>query len=291
MHRALSLSLLLVACEDPLKSVELIAEPRVLGARVEVEGEAGRAAPAPGESATATFLLATPELRPSLGFALAACPAAARRGSRSSCVGEPFATVASKNGEADRASLRFEVPDDLAASGRVLLLGVICPDGSPSADGASCDGPEPGTALQLELELGRDDDANLNPELQADSIDFDDATWPALAPVAGDCAGLGLPEVDVQSRHTLTVRLDESDRDPLPRQSELDPARESLQLSHFISAGDVTRAFESVAWDSSALNRQVVWTAPDTPGLVRFWFVLRDLRGGGDFSERAVCVR
>jgi hypothetical protein len=72
------LGLWLLGCDDPLKTVELVAEPRVLGARVEVEGEPTRAAPAPGESATVTFLLASPAVAQTLGFALMACPAAAR---------------------------------------------------------------------------------------------------------------------------------------------------------------------------------------------------------------------
>lgn len=289
--KLVGLGLLLAGCDDPLKSVELVAEPRVLGARVEVMGEPERAAPAPGETATATFLLAAPELAPSLGFALAACPAAARNGARSACAGEAFAEVSRANGEADVASLTFQVPRDLEPSGRVLLFGVICPDGSPSADAASCDGAQPGITLQLELDLARDDDANLNPELQADGIAFDDAPWPELAPVDGACTSLGFPEVDVSSQHTVTVRLDESDRDSLPRPSSLDPARESLQLSHFVSGGDISRAFETIAWDSDELRRTVSWTAPDAPGLTRFWFVLRDFRGGGALATRAVCVR
>jgi hypothetical protein len=64
-----------------------------------------------------------------------------------------------------------------------------------------------------------------------------------------------------------------------------------LQLSHFTTAGDLSRAFESIAWDSAELQRQVSWTAPKAPGLVRFWLVLRDFRGGSAFTERAACVQ
>src|SRR4051812_37037967 len=147
----LSLSLLCgwlsLGCDEPLKSVELITEPRVLGARVEVTGDSGRAAPAPGESATVTFLLAAPELSPSFGFALAACSAAARNGSRSACAAAPFSEISSQNGAAAAASLSFDVPADLDPSGRVAVLGIICPDGSPSADGSSCDGTALGTPV------------------------------------------------------------------------------------------------------------------------------------------------
>ncbi len=283
------LGLLLLGCDDPLKSVELVREPRVLGARVEVEGDAGRAAPAPGETATVSFLLAAPALDTPLGFALAACPAEPRRGGRSGCAGEPFAQVLEASGEL--ASLQFTVPDSLDPAGRVLVLGIVCPEGAPSADGLSCDGPDPGTPVTLELELARDDDANQNPELEPETIAFDGEPWPHVAAIDGDCRGLGLPEVEAGSTHRLDVALSEADRDPLLRASRLDPARESLQLSRFATDGDLSRAFESIAWDSRELLRSVTWKAPSRSGFVRFWLILRDFRGGGAFAERSVCVR
>src|SRR5213075_778337 len=140
---------------------------------------------------------------------------------------------------------------------------------------------EAGTPVALELELARDGDVNQNPELEPERIAFDADVWPELPAVAGDCAGLGFVEVAAGSKHVISLTLDESDRDPLPRSSKLDPSRESLQLSHFTTAGDLARAFEAIAWDSDALDRHVRWTAPKEPGLVRFWLVLRDFRGGG----------
>jgi hypothetical protein len=284
------LSLGLWACDEPLKSVELVAEPRVLGARVEVEVEPGRAAPLPGESATVSFLVAAPELELSLGFALAVCPAEPRRGARSSCAAEPFATVSSDNGDATIASLSFEVPSELDASGSLLVLGIVCPDGSPASDGQSCEGADSGTLVALEFELGRDDDLNLNPTLQPESVLFDEQEWLDIPAVDGDCRGLGFPEVEPASSHTFVIELDRADRDPLPQSSELDPERESLQLSHFASAGDLSRAFQTIAWDSNDLSRATTWTAPRETGLVRFWLVLRDFRGGSSFVTRSVCV-
>lgn len=284
-------SLMAFGCDEPLKSVELVAEPRVLGGRVEVADDAARAAPAPGETATASFLLATPELQMPVGFAFAVCSAEPRRGSRPACAAAPFAEIASENGQLATPSITFDVPADLDPSGRLAVLGIICADGSANADSTACDGSDPGTPLALELELARDGDVNSNPELQPDSIAFDADSWPELPAVDGDCAGLGFVEVAASSKHSITVALDESDRDPLPRPSKLDPARESLQLSHFTTAGDLSRAFETIAWDSAELSRQVSWTAPKEPGLARFWLVLRDFRGGGAFTERAVCVQ
>lgn len=287
---AVGLSLGLWACDDPLKSVELVAEPRVLGARVEVEGEPGRAAPMPGESATVSFLVAAPELELSFGFALAVCPAEPRRGARSSCATEPFAAVASDSAEATTASLSFEVPSELDASGSLLVLGIVCPDGSPASDGQSCEGTDSGTLVALEFELGRDDDLNLNPNLQPEAILFDQQEWLDVPAVDGDCSGHGFPEVDTASSHTFMIELDRADRDPLPQSSELDPERESLQLSHFATAGDLSRAFQTIAWDSNDLARTATWTAPRERGLVHFWLVLRDFRGGSAFVTRSVCV-
>jgi hypothetical protein len=282
---------LLLGCDDPLKSVELVSEPRVLGARVEVEGDPGRAAPAPGETATVSFLLAAPELATPLGYALIACAAEPRQGGRSGCAGEPFASARRDGGETTPASLEFTVPDSLDPAGRVVVAGILCPEGAPSADARSCDGPDPGTPVTLELDLAREDDVNQNPELEPESVLFDGEPWPDVASEAGDCAGLGYPEVAVGSEHDLAVELSEADRDPLPRASQLDPARESLQLSRFATDGDLSRAFESIAWDSRELSRSVTWQAPRAPGLVRFWLILRDFRGGGAFVERAVCVQ
>ena len=59
------------------------------------------------------------------------------------------------------------------------------------------------------------------------------------------------------SKHRLGIKLDEADRDPLLHPSKLDPVRESLQLSHFTTAGDLEHAFQSIAWDSSQLSREV----------------------------------
>jgi hypothetical protein len=251
----------------------------------------GRAAPAPGETATVTFLLASPALLQTQGFALAACLAAPRQSARSACAAEPFAQIVSADGEADSASLTFEVPAELGAASRIAVLGVVCPYGSPSADGRSCNGVEPGSPVTLELELARDGDTNLNPTLQPESLLLDDEQWSDVPAAEGDCAGLGYVEVDAGSEHTLQLTLDEADRDPVPHPAELDPLRESLQLSHFATAGDLSRAFETIAWDSDELVRRSSWTAPAQAGLVRFWLVLRDFRGGSDFVERAICVR
>jgi hypothetical protein len=289
-----------LGCEDPLQAVELVSAPRVLGVRVQVDGDPVRAAPHPGETAQVSLLVAAPELQPVFGFALKVCASEAGALGRARCESEPFAKGHGQVGpEPERPTFSFETPAELDPAGRLSVLGIVCPNGVASADASYCEGPDSGTPLELELELARPGDVNMNPALQAGSIGLDDEPWQdlpeepwrGLPNVEGDCGGLGIPEVSAGSAHRIQLQLDEADRDGLPAAGDAGPGRESLQLSHFTSAGDLSRAFSSLAPEDSNLLRELSWTAPKKPQLVRLWFVVRDLRGGSDFRERAVCVR
>ncbi len=76
------------------------------------------------------------------------------------------------------------------------------------------------------------------------------------------------------------------------------PARESLQISQFTTAGELKSPFSFVeANDTGAETTvEVKWKAPKTvPGgaaglPVTFTFVVRDNRGGTDWTTRAACV-
>jgi hypothetical protein len=70
--------------------------------------------------------------------------------------------------------------------------------------------------------------------------------------------------------------------------------REELRLAHFSTDGGFTRAFSALAADDPEHVADVSWEAPSTAPvggqLARFWFVLRDLRGGSSFTSRALCI-
>lgn len=287
----------LSGCDDPLKPVDTIEEPRVLGARVEVEGDPGRTSPNPGETVHVTWLVAGPEGDPLSGFGLAACSAAPRRRGSTECQGQPFA-FGSAEPTSDRPRFDFTVPTELDPSANPLLavLGSLCPGATGSVDetGASCDG---GAELRVSLDflLATAEDINQNPDFPVDSLTLDGAPWP-LSPTASEpCQGQGLPELPYsKSEHTFGIALPESARQPLVQKSSADPTRESLQLSHFASSGDLSSAFSQLIASDPANSVSVRWTAPsDVPAggrLVRFWFVARDGRGGSDFTERALCA-
>src|SRR5262245_55097330 len=72
-------------CDDPLTRLDLVVSTRSVGARVEVDADPERAAPAPGESATVRFWMASPEPEPVLGWSLAICVAAESRSGAPIC--------------------------------------------------------------------------------------------------------------------------------------------------------------------------------------------------------------
>jgi hypothetical protein len=123
-------------------------------------------------------------------------------------------------------------------------------------------------------------------------LDGDALDEPAALETA--CQGSGLPEVAAGSAHRIRLEFPESTRDRVERDNPAAPDRESLLISHFASGGDLERAFSPVQPETPEIAADIAWTAPavsDAEGeLVRFWFVVRDLRGGSDFAERALCV-
>ena len=76
------------------------------------------------------------------------------------------------------------------------------------------------------------------------------------------------------------------------------PTRESLQISQFTTAGKLNSQFSFVEAtdDSQATTVDATWDAPeaaDVPAAgspVTFTFVVRDDRGGTDWTTRALCV-
>jgi hypothetical protein len=296
--RLVLLALALAGCDDPLKPTELVEEPRVLAARVEVDGAPERAAPYPGERARVRFLVAAPELEPPLGYALVACRAAPSNVGLAACAEPVFAERALLDPEPVAPELEFELPQPAAAdeTPRLLVKGVICPHGSPrvTESPTTCVSGADALPVTLELDLATELEANLNPSFAEAELLLDGEPFPAPAVALDtDCAGLGLVEVPAASAHRFVVGFPESARDPLLQSSDFATARESLLLSHFVSAGELDRAFSPIPAASAEIRAEVDWVAPDAGALgrlVRFWFVIRDLRGGSDFAERALCV-
>ncbi len=259
---------LLASCADPLKDVELVSEPRVLGARVEVSGEPERASPAPGETAVVRWLVAAPEPDPALVFSLAVCGAAPDGSDLPACAEAPFAEQGALDPVVGEPRLDFTVPTDT----RALSLAVL--------------GEIAGTLVAFDFALAPAV-VNQNPIIEPEALSFDGQIWAA----GSDCALV--PAALPGSQHALELLLDESDREPLVPVYSVDPLREPLQASNFATGGELERAFTNIPADQSDLSVRVDWQAPRVApesGVVRFFFVVRDSRGGTAWQERAVCV-
>jgi hypothetical protein len=266
----------LIGCDAPLKSVSLIQETRVLGARVEVDGEPTRSSPRPGERASVRFFVAGPGGPPSVAFALSVCAVSPTNYGFPNCVGPELGSVTQAEPVVTMPTLAFEIPQDLDL--------IATPHGFVS-------GTIDGGDVAFEFELGSAQQDNNNPQFTADSLAFDGQPWPP-SDASAACSD-GLTQVAANSVHQLSIALTESDFDTLAQTTPLDPTRETLLLSQFSDAGELDHAFTSLSPNSTE-SGDARWTGPpvaDAPGSVaRFYFVVRDSRGGEDFTTRALCV-
>jgi hypothetical protein len=291
----LSLALLgqlcLAGCMEEFDPPSLVDKTRPLGAEVLVDGDPARATPRPGETATVTWLMAAPGDLPELGWFFAVCPAGT--GSQAeSCAAAPLAVA----GGQGTPSFQLAVPteDVLGGTQRLTVYGQICQDGMPALDPTtglpSCAGA--GTTVTTDIWLLRQEPANHNPALAARPFWFDGVDWSGDAGL--DCSGL--PVVAAGSKgHVIALRTLAEDREATLA-ADGTATRETLQISHFTTAGALSRSYSFVETDdqSPTNDLDMKWDAPEivpVDGKVRFTFVARDMRGGLGYATRTVCVR
>src|SRR5450432_2610188 len=235
---ALSSAALLLGCDASLKSESLIEETRVIGARVEVAGDPLRGSPAPGESARLRFFVAAPDGMPNVAYALSLCGAAPTNSGFPNCEGTPFAAAFQGSPSFQVPELDFDVPTDIdaRATPHGFASGVVCAGSAAelTSDGlARCAGG-PGGDVAFEFDFAGSGEDNNNPTFAPDSITFDGATWALSDPQSG--CGSSLTEAHAGTRHSVSLRMQNSDFDPLLQVNPGDPARETLLLSQFCSA-------------------------------------------------------
>jgi len=276
----------LAACGPTFDPASLIDTTRVLGARVEVAGAPDRASPRAGETVDVTWLVTSPAATPPLRWAFAVCTPAGGLG----CASEPLAVF---EGTDVPPRLSFAVPPATSATS-LIVYGALCAGGDAMSafdpQSATCTGDGTTALLTIPLQLG--DDANHNPTADR-GFTFDGQPWPAT----GDPCATG-PRVTAGTQdHVLGNLTDASDRERYPTASAT-PARESLQISQLTTAGTLQAQFSFVeATDERATTTvERTWDAPEADevaagGLaVTFTFVVRDGRGGTDWTTRAACV-
>jgi hypothetical protein len=180
-------------------------------------------------------------------------------------------------------------------------LAVGATDGAPPV---CVDGIGEGELVTLRIPLMRDGQANTHPvmaSLRRNGAAFIDPA-PDDAPTTG-CVSLEppLPTFPASTPDiALTVVVTSDSRETYDEvdvvSGEVLPVTESIQIEYVATAGDLDRTFGFIDPGEESNEDHVGWELPaavDVPPdglLVRFYFSLRDGRGGTDFAERAICI-
>lgn len=273
-------ALSVVACEDPLKRAQLLEEPRVLGVRVATDDD--HASLLPGEPATFELLVAGPAGGANGRLAYQICEAAASVRGVPYCAAAPFVD---NSADLDGAPIEVLLPETLASDARLALLGAVCVTGEPQLDDDplrwSCsDGTAP-LGLSFDARTGSDAFLNLNPDLAALQIRVGDSLVPLEAPDTSPTCADAAPSIAAGTAHDVVLELGEGARDA---------SAESLQLSHFATAGEYVRTFSFVELGAE-LRAGVEWLAPGAETAVKHYVVVRDGRGGVSWATFSVCAR
>ncbi len=290
----LTVVLATTACAE-LDPPTLVTRDRVLGAKVTVDADPARAWPMPGEPITVTWLTASPGVTPTFAWILAACPTVSGAG-LPTCAGPILATSTSTGAV---PSLSFVVPPDLATDA-IVVTGAICASGTPVVDEtspiATCDDGSRAEVVAQHVFVARGADTNHHPTLADAPFTLAAADWGP----ADDGGCDALPVVDAGSGRVLIgVSFEAADREMFATDDAPTLVREELQLAAFATAGEVLqqhtyvdpadeRELSPVAleWDPPAVDE-----VPAEGLRVKFFFVVRDLRGGVDATAREMCVR
>jgi hypothetical protein len=326
----------MVACSESFRPASAVDDLRVIGARIDVLGAPGRANPSPEDEVQASILVIDQGPLPALTWSFLPCiPTPTRIGVSicgapiegcDGCVGpqpsDPFALPV----------ITFQVPSNEALDAfearEVLLQGVVCGEGVPSADAivqfllgesddlAPCEDSEGepivyedqrtvGRFVTVQIPIERDaGDPNLNPEIQ--NVFLDGSAWPPPyaegvfreAPATGCKAALDVLSAEDRAKHPVagsppsTINLGVAPGSLQSFTIDGEDFTEEIQVSWLADGGGFEVAFSFITAPANAvLTRWQPFTEVPADGrLIRFNFVLRDGRGGLDRVERGLCV-
>jgi hypothetical protein len=294
---ALVLAAVAIGCGPDFDPGSLIEKTRVLGARVEVDGAPERAAPLPGETATVTWLVTAPTAIPPLGWAFALCAPNAL--GKLSCDEAPLELYQGMQSP-PRVTIAVPGADVLGSAQSLILYGRICVSSAPTFDPGTgypgCTDQGDGTTAAVSIKLQDPDYPNHNP-VADHGFTFDGQAWTA----GSDPCSVGLRVKAGTEEHVIAIVSDGADRESYTAIAGYPPVptalREALQISEFTTLGKLKTgiSFVEAAEAAPQTTVEVKWTTPKPAEVtaeraVTFTFVVRDDRGGTDWTTRAVCV-
>jgi hypothetical protein len=120
------------------------------------------------------------------------------------------------------------------------------------------------------------------------------ALLPLTATVAAAAGAVDLAAVPAGARLLLQASWDAASAETFayydPKSQTVTTQREAMQVGWYDSAGTLATESTGRAADDLATTSSVAWIAPASAGVVHLWIVLRDSRGGVDFTEVDVTV-
>jgi hypothetical protein len=302
-------AVLAAGCSNDLPVASTLERTRVLGARVEIAADPGRAEVSPGEAATVAWIIEGPVAPATLDWAFALCTTG---GGDCADAPQPAGT-----GSGTPVAVPFTTPDaaTLGTNLRPLMLGVVCADGTigfdPSTALGTCTGAgASGTTTRFIVPVVPDGATpNRHPAFANDVLEIGGAVWDpatATAGAPGDAcdAATALPVVAATPEgkdavlQEIRIVSDGDDRETFTPEGETVPRLEDLQISNFTTAGEFESSYAAIYPDDLRSNADVIvkWEPPAAATVAGagqiavFHFVVRDLRGGLDMLSRALCV-
>lgn len=356
-----------LGCVEEMPSVWLVKDTRILGARIEVDGDATRAWPKPGESVKASLFAVHPKLNfddSRMESMALTCTKAAFGNAEPLCLEliegfgqegdagfgsvddvkklfkkwisndrfdcDAYQELQKQASELD-VSLPFQMTcirgskpqfeltvDSDPKTDAKLLIGVTCdsgkayvdvnPDGSSLSSFFNCDLNKNGRMDRwvLTVPIQTDDETNQNPTFG--EVYLNKKVWPSDqelqieerfaekstahdVPCKNEATEKLLPAVksgEVTAK--IGFEFNASNFDSYQKRGASE--REELWVAHFTTAGKLARA-KSVLRKSGE-RVEVKWSTPrEAPAggmLVRFFFTVRDQRGGFASATRTLCV-
>jgi hypothetical protein len=302
-------------CSNDLPVASVLERTRVLGARVEVASDPGRADVSPGETASVAWFVAGPSAAATLDWGFALCTTAV---TNASCKDAPQ-PVATGSGTPVVAA--FTTPDaaTLGTDLLPLMIGEICADGtlgvgqgSPGSPLGTCTGAgASGTSVSFVVPVTpAGATPNRHPVLSNDLIQLGGVDWDAAtasgvaAGDACDATATTLPIVTATPagkdavKQEIRIVSDGDDRETFTPVGKTVAELEELQISNFTTAGKFDSSYAAIFATDTRPDADVTvkWAPPaarDVSGggeVVVFYFVVRDLRGGLDWTSRALCT-
>jgi hypothetical protein len=302
-------ALLIAGCSNDLPVASQLERTRVLGARVEIAADPGRAEVSPGEAASVAWIISGPTAPATLDWGFALCTTG---GADCADAPQPIAT-----GSGAPVVVPFTTPDaaTLGTTLRPLMLGAVCADGTlgfdPTSALATCAGTDAsGTTVRFIVPVTpAGETPNHHPAFTNDILELLGATWdPATATAAapGDAcdATTGLPVVTATPngqdpiKQEIRIVSDGDDRETFTPEGKTVPQLEDLQISNFTTAGKFESSYAAIFATDTRPDADVIvkWEPPAAAAVpavgevVAFHFVVRDLRGGLDVTSRSLCV-